>query len=142
MSTVIKSTPLYIGTDQIQSPSIYTVYTALLDQSSTSAPVATILQNTTGATMTWARSTTGVYTVSCFPTGLFVAAKTLINCQVIQAGSTFANVFASNTPTVLLFITNAVQNPVDISGTNYAVTLAAQADSLLTKRFIEIRIYP
>ena len=34
----------------------YKVYTALLTQAGTAAPVATILQNTTGATFTWART--------------------------------------------------------------------------------------
>jgi len=34
----------------------YTVYTALLTQAGTAAPVATVLQNTTGGTITWTRS--------------------------------------------------------------------------------------
>jgi len=33
----------------------YTVYTALITQAGTAAPVATVLQNTTGGTITWTR---------------------------------------------------------------------------------------
>ena len=39
----------------------YKVYTALLTQSGTNAPVATVLENTLGGTVVWARSTVGVY---------------------------------------------------------------------------------
>lgn len=39
----------------------YKVYTAFLSQSGSSAPVATVLENTLGGTPTWARSTTGTY---------------------------------------------------------------------------------
>ena len=41
----------------------YTVYTALLTQTGTGAPVATILKNNTGATMTWTRTGVGEYEV-------------------------------------------------------------------------------
>ena len=37
----------------------YKVYTALLSQTATAAPVATILKNNTGATFTWARTSSG-----------------------------------------------------------------------------------
>ena len=39
----------------------YTVYTALIDQAGTAAPTATVLQNTTGGTITWSRTSAGVY---------------------------------------------------------------------------------
>ena len=39
----------------------YKVYTALLSQSGTNAPTATVLENTLGGSVVWARSTTGVY---------------------------------------------------------------------------------
>ena len=45
----------------------YTVYTALLTQTGNTpadAPVATILQNTTGGTITWTRTSTGEYTAT------------------------------------------------------------------------------
>ena len=39
----------------------YTVYTALLTQTGTNAPVATVLQNTTGGTIAWSYSNVGIY---------------------------------------------------------------------------------
>ena len=53
----------------------YTVYTALLTQAGTAAPVATILQNTTGKTFTYARTSGGDYTITA-SSSLFTANKT------------------------------------------------------------------
>ena len=39
----------------------YKVYTALLTQEGTAAPVATILQNTLGSDITWNRQSSGIY---------------------------------------------------------------------------------
>ena len=39
----------------------YTVYTALITQAGAAAPVATVLQNTTGGTIAWTRNSTGRY---------------------------------------------------------------------------------
>jgi len=39
----------------------YKVYTALLTQSGTDAPVATVLQNTLGGTVVWTRFAQGIY---------------------------------------------------------------------------------
>ena len=55
----------------------YTVYTALITQAGTAAPVATILQNTTGGTFTYARTSGGDYTVTVSG-NLFTANKTLV----------------------------------------------------------------
>ena len=43
----------------------YRVYTALLTQSGTDAPVATVLENTLGFTVYWFREGTGWYTMRC-----------------------------------------------------------------------------
>ena len=55
----------------------YTVYTALLTQAGTAAPVATIIQNTTGGTFVWTRQSTGNYTVTA-STALFTVNKTMV----------------------------------------------------------------
>jgi len=52
-------------------------YTALLTQTSTNAPVATVLKNELSVTPTWGYTSTGVYT--CTATGLFTSAKTVIS---------------------------------------------------------------
>jgi len=54
----------------------YTVYTALLNQTGTAAPVATILQNTTGGTFTWTRQSAGNYTITA-SSALFTVNKTI-----------------------------------------------------------------
>lgn len=51
--------------------SSYLVYTALLSQSASNAPVATVLQNTLGGAIVWTRDSTGNYTGTlsgAFPT--------------------------------------------------------------------------
>ena len=55
----------------------YTVYTALITQSGTTAPVATTLQNTTGKTFTYARTSGGDYTITA-SSSLFTADKTIV----------------------------------------------------------------
>lgn len=55
----------------------YTLYTALLTQTGTNAPVATVLQNTTGGTLTWTRQSAGNYTVTA-SSALFTANKTIV----------------------------------------------------------------
>ena len=55
----------------------YKVYTALLTQAGTAAPVATILQNTTGGTLTWTRQSAGNYTITA-SSALFIANKTMV----------------------------------------------------------------
>ena len=55
----------------------YTVYTALITQTGTAAPVATVLQNTTGGTFTYARTSGGDYTVTA-SSSLFTANKTIV----------------------------------------------------------------
>ena len=55
----------------------YTLYTALLTQTGTNAPVATVLQNTTGGTLTWTRQSAGNYTVTAL-SALFTADKTIV----------------------------------------------------------------
>ncbi len=55
----------------------YTVYTALLTQAGATAPVATTLQNTTGKTFTYARTSGGDYTITA-SSSLFTADKTIV----------------------------------------------------------------
>ena len=55
----------------------YTVYTALVTQTGAVAPVATILKNNTTATLTWARTASGIYTVTA-DSNIFTANKTVV----------------------------------------------------------------
>ena len=56
----------------------YLTYVALLTQTTTNAPVPTVLENTLGGTPIWARGTNGTYT--CTLSGAFPLLKTFIIC--------------------------------------------------------------
>ena len=55
----------------------YIAYAAILSQSSTDDPVATVLKNDTGATYTWTRTNIGVYEITNSD-GLFNKDTTLV----------------------------------------------------------------
>lgn len=55
----------------------YEVYTALLTQSGTSAPTATVLENTLGGTVVWTRNYAGNYSATL--SGVFTTNKTWMN---------------------------------------------------------------
>ena len=61
----------------------YDSYVALLTQASTSSPVATVLSNNLTATLTWARTNPGVYTLTANAV-TFTANKTIV---FLNAGS-------------------------------------------------------
>lgn len=52
------------------------VYKAILNQTGTDAPVATVLVNTLGGTVVWTRDSMGVYSGTL--AGIFLASKTLV----------------------------------------------------------------
>lgn len=80
------------------------VYRALVTQTSTSAPTATVLENSLGGTVVWARSSTGTYTATL--TGAFTSAKTFI-MQPGETGTIAAikNVLASRTSDNVVTVT-------------------------------------
>ena len=55
-------------------------YVAIVNQSGTAAPSATVLENTLGIAPTWARTSAGIYTLTA--TGLFNVAKTFIKTSI------------------------------------------------------------
>lgn len=59
----------------------YKVYTALLYQSGTNNPTATVLQNTFGVDFVWTRLTHGIFTVTA-PSGTFTENKTVITMSL------------------------------------------------------------
>jgi len=96
----------------------YKKYVALLSQSGTNAPTATVLENTLGGTVVWTRNSTGLYTGTL--AGVFTANKT----------------WTSITSTATGTVTGAVSTSVD------TVTVATSSlDSALTNSAIEIRVY-
>jgi hypothetical protein len=112
----------------------YTVYTALLTQAGTSAPTATVLQNTLGGTVVWARSGAGVYTGTL--SGAFPASKTAIFISNNDAaGSDSMNQYS-------LRRTSADVVTINTLSANWAGTEAPFDDGLLNGTTVEIRVYP
>jgi len=98
----------------------YTVYTALLTQAGIAAPVATILKNNTGATFTWARTSSGTYTITAS-----------------------GNAFTSN-KTLVFF--NLGEYPFSVNSpwtrtSDTVVTISLGGDGRITNGSFEIRIY-
>ena len=97
----------------------YTVYTALLTQAAAAAPVATILQNTTGGTLVWTRQSAGNYTVTA-STALFTVNKTIV------------------------FLNNGSIEPSNVKWnrtSDTTITLIGITDGQFTNGSFEIRIY-
>jgi len=112
--------------DTVASLSLgYKTYAALLTQTGTNAPVATVLKNDTGATMTWGRSGVGQYSIASSNTNLFLPNKTAV--AEINVGN------PTSSTQGLFKRWNRQQNNI--------VTINVQQDSLFTNGFIEIRIY-
>ena len=99
----------------------YTAYTIIYGQSGTAAPtVDQLLQNTTGATFTWARTGAGTYTITA-NSALFTSSKTI--CFLNNGGVT-------DTQTIQWTRTS-----------NTVLTITTSADAKITKGSFEVRIY-
>ena len=105
----------------------YSYYTALLTQTSTNAPVATLLSSNLTGTFTWARAGEGVYTLTA-SAATFTSGKTAV---FLNCGSTRA-VITTWTRTSDFVITIKTEISDD-PGQGY--------DGGLTNASIDIRIY-
>ena len=106
----------------------YDVYTAIINQTGTSAPVATVLENTLGGTVVWSRNSAGDYT--CTLSGAFTLGKTTINPD--QLGLYVANlsipIYGSLTDVNSCALYTPSGNDFDGDG--------------IANLFFEIRVYP
>lgn len=102
-------------------------YRALVTQTSTSAPTATVLENSLGAAVVWARSNTGTYTATL--TGAFTSGKTFI-MQPGESGTIAAlkNVLAVRTSADVVTVTTGSGGTLE--------------DAVLSNYPIEILVYP
>lgn len=112
----------------------YLVYSALLTQTGTDAPTATILENTLGGVPVWTRNTAGVYTATL--AGVFTVDKTFISSATVYRG-------AEATGTVSP-VANVNANEVVIRTHEIIASFGSQelADAVLNKTPVEIRVYP
>jgi hypothetical protein len=104
----------------------YKVYSALLTQSGTDAPIATILENTLGVEPTWYYYSTGIYYAESF--GTWKLNKTTLTVGPLFNGSDGA----------------FVQTKIDTEDQLYVITFDRTAhtiDDALVNTFIEIRVY-
>ena len=106
----------------------YKTYIALLTQTSTNAPVATVLENTIGA-IAWGYTSVGVYTATL--TGAFTAAKTLF----VPHGFIYVSIPGGDDNLVRMARTSA--NVVTL--TTYSGGVVANA--ILSDTPVEIRVY-
>lgn len=107
----------------------FKVYTALLTQTSSNAPVATVLQNTLSGAIVWTRTNTGVYAGTL--ASEFVEGKTvviLLNPAALANGSAHRVLF-----------TWVSANAVGIA--TYSDEYSSAADAVLENTPIEIRVY-
>ena len=111
----------------------YKVYTALLSQSGTDAPVATVLENTLGGTVVWTRNDQGIYqaTLSGGYSGTFFAPSHPIKGDGYADSQEWYVAFAKIDDSNMLMTTgNANSGLVDLSS------------AVGTPLPIEIRVYP
>lgn len=106
----------------------YNKYVALLTQSGSNPPVATVLGNTLGGTVVWSYSGVGSYVGTL--AGAFTANKTVLFISTAPSGSVAVFVFGR--------ISN---NAIQIESYDSAATMNP-ADDVLTSVAIEIRVYP
>lgn len=103
----------------------YNSYVALLTQAGTAAPVATVLSNNLTATLTWARTGVGVYTLTA-SAATFTTNKTIV---FLNAGSGIPLISAERTSDTVLTVKTFVPG-------NGAAT-----DAVITNGAFEVRIY-
>jgi hypothetical protein len=112
--------------------SSYKVYTALLTQTGTDAPVATVLENTLGGTLVWTRNSDGDYTATLI--GAFPDENQFFTLNAISAvysANTSVSVYWNDSDSFQL--TTATGNGVTIP---YTFT-----DDIIYNYPIEIRVY-
>lgn len=107
-------------------------YISNLTQSSTSAPVATELENDLGATVVFARTSAGLYTATLV--GAFTSAKTIV---------TFGTPIAVNSMgTIQVVLTSA--NVITFTTLDYKTSddTSVPLDGMLTNTVIIIEVFP
>jgi hypothetical protein len=104
----------------------YTLYVAALTQSGATPPVATVLQNTTGATFTWGYTNTGQYTLTS-SSAILTANKVAMFISENNGNNSLGGTIASTT------LVNVDQ--IDIGGGGGYI------DGMAAGTSIEIRIY-
>lgn len=110
----------------------YRSYQAIVSQTGTSAPSAVQMLNELGATMTWARTSAGLYTLTA-GSAVLTANKTVIILSNPVTGLVSYTVVVTSTTVITL---------LSILASVIATVLTAVAtDALLTNLLVEVRVY-
>lgn len=115
------------------------VYRALLTQSGVNAPTASVLENTLGGAIVWARVGLGQYEGTL--TGAFPASKTFILIRQFRTediANEFSLADATRSTNNVILINTAF---VDVSG-GWGVGDSANSDSVMVDHSLEILVYP
>lgn len=108
-------------------------YVALVTQTGTSAPVATVIKNTLGGTVVWSRSGAGSYAATL--SGAFPAAKTFISNPI--------NLLPfSGTDFIEVDYARANDNAVTMSTLFGANGAGVATDALISAFPVKIEVYP
>ena len=99
-------------------------YTALISQTGTSAPTATVLENTLGGTVVWTRTGAGAYVATL--SNAFTINKTFLLLAPSASGGQTNTLISNSSSTVELGVFSNAGN---------------FSDGFLTNRSIEIRVY-
>lgn len=78
INTLIQSLTTRVEVLETSTEPKYKVYTALLTQTGTDAPVATVLENTLGGDIVWSYKQTGLYTITS--DSKFIQNKLYVSC--------------------------------------------------------------
>ena len=106
----------------------YKVYTALLSQTGTNAPIATVLENTLGGTVVWSYASTGVYVANL--TGAFTINKTIVFTSNAAYPVTPPHQFTGGV--------RSNSDSIQITSKNGSGTLT---NDLISNMSLEIRVY-
>jgi hypothetical protein len=114
------------------------VYRALLTQSGTNAPVATVLENTLGGTPVWSRTNIGRYVATL--ANAFPNSKTIVRAipslpETNQAWGKF-DIYRTNNDTITL---NVIEVDLSVPGGTYTDISALASSQWMP---IEILVYP
>lgn len=116
----------------VNSTTQYKVYTALLTQSGTNAPVATVLENTLNGNVTFSFISTGIYEIT-------IPVQVNYNKVFILCPSSFRNKNAGVFSDVLIDLPITTNNfKINVKELNFSINYL---NSMLDKFPIEIRVY-
>jgi len=118
-------------TETTSTTSAFKVYSCLLDQNGNNAPTTTVLENTIGA-IVWTRFNVGVYYGTL--TGAFPENKTFVFIQSLDIRNDGSYVSIKRVSDDVIVIQSLY---FDLSGPT-----DDNADDILIKTSIEIRVYP